>query len=184
MTFHVDIEQDVKIFLNGCLDLSFHWFVITSTFCLVSWMRLLYLKYLRTRLLPSATNGRSTGIQIDSYYTILIIIQNYLKRDDFCYYEQKFKIQKAEWNRYSACVQKAINFHYQWERVHLRTYFYQYTPHSPIQTLYGRPLTLIHPLWKASDLVHDVLFPIVILNDIMICRGLNKQNHMMKLLSC
>ena len=89
------------------------------------------------RLLLLAKNGRNAN-----WYG-LFHSHNYLKWDNFCHYEWKFKI-KEEWNMY--CTEKKTNFHIQSERDSQCTYI--------LLSIY----TLSPYHFKTSGLVHDVFF--------------------------
>ena len=96
------------------------------------------LEALKTMLLPLAKNGRYTN-WFGSFH-----FHNYLKWDDFCHHEWKFKIQRVEWNVFSA----EIRIHFisnRKEIVYVHTYYYQTTSPLSVRTI---------------DLVREVFFPI------------------------
>ena len=93
------------------------------------------LEVLKTMLPPLAKNRRYTN-WFGSFH-----FHNYLKWDDFCHYEWKFKILKVEWNVLSAEIRVHFIFNRK-EIVHVSTHYYQSTPPLPVRILYTRPLTL------------------------------------------
>ena len=77
LKFHIEREQGLKKLLNYLVT-------ITSTLSFLQFKLIVLDRSLNTRLPPIAKHGKNTGIQTDSDYLIFIVIQNYLKKDDFC----------------------------------------------------------------------------------------------------
>ena len=98
---HIIVRQGFKKLLNGLIDLSFYWVIISSIFRssntrFLSWMWLLYLKYcrleaLKTMLPPFAKNEKYTNWFGSFDFHI------YLKWDNMLHYEWIFIMQKVEW---------------------------------------------------------------------------------------
>ena len=91
------------------------------------------------------------GILTDSDF-----FHNYLKYGDSRHYEWKFKIQKVDWNVYSA--EKRIHFHSNRKNiVHVRTCYYQFTPPFPVRIFY-RPGIYNKVIKGTSDILTCLLY--------------------------
>ena len=121
LKFHINVRQGLKKVLNGLLDLSFYWVIISSIFRSSNtsdviiifdlgcdyyiWNRL---EALKTALLLFQKNETYTNWFGSFDFHI------YLKWDNLRHYEWIFKTHKVEWHVYSTEIR--IHFHFQSER--------------------------------------------------------------------
>ena len=107
-----------------------------------------------------------------------VFFHNYLKCDDFCNYEWKFKIQKVEWNVYSA--KKRTNFYRKQMCVPISITV------QPLQLCahYGRPLTLYMMCFFLYPRNLDIMKYYTKLTAFLILFLLSPQNKNSQLMHC
>ena len=106
LKFHIIVRQGFKKLLNGLVDLSFYWVIISSIFrssntSFLSWMWLLYLRHCRLEVLKTTVPSFAKNEKYANWFGSFDF-HIYLKWDNMRHYEKIFKVQKVEWNVYNA----------------------------------------------------------------------------------